>query len=364
MEGAPINNLAGFIFSHLDFPAYTDCPGKRLILGRRHRTMDALILVIIAILPPLAFLLYIHHLDSIEPEPHGLILKALLLGALAVIPAAIIELLLGMVPILAMEGLAGAAIRSFIVIAPIEEAVKLGVVLLFIWKNANFNEENDGIVYVGAAAIGFSLLENILYVAQSGFATGIMRAVTSIPLHTFTGVIMGYFVGIAKFRPGARAGNIAAGFVIAYLIHAVYDTFALAGTAIALLIIPLVIALIIFGVIYLKKGARLSSGRWNGTPPSRPEAPAAAEPLAGPAPSKPGAAGSGTYKIVISRVIFALCAGFWALLIAGTLFPGGDEATNPLDVVVGGIILTLVPAAIGLVLELSYRRQKKSQETA
>jgi protease PrsW len=337
--------------------------------------MDVLVLVIIAIIPPLAFLLYIHHLDSIEPEPHGLIMKALILGGVAVIPAAIMEFLLGrllgfavgagMLPASALEGVAAAAFNSFVVIAPVEEALKLGVVLLFIWKNANFNEENDGIVYMGAAAIGFSLLENIFYVLQSGLATGIMRAVTSIPLHTFTGVIMGYFVGIAKFTPEKKARNIGLGFIIAYLIHAVYDTFALSGTAVALLIIPLVIALIIFGVIYLKRGSRLSALRWNNTAPGQvPQAAAVAEPAPDPSRAEPRTAENGKYKVVISRVIFALCAGFWALLIIGAYVPSGNEAANPLDVIVGGIILTIIPIAIGLVLELSYRRQKKIARAA
>jgi protease PrsW len=337
--------------------------------------MDVLILVFISIIPPLAFLLYIHHLDSIEPEPHGLILKALILGGVAVIPAAIMEFLLGrllgfaagagMVPASVMEGVSAAAFNSFVVIAPVEEALKLGVVLLFIWKNPNFNEENDGIVYVGAAAIGFSMLENVFYVVQSGLGTGIMRAVTSIPLHTFTGVIMGYFVGIAKFTPEKKAGYIGLGFIVAYLIHAAYDTFALSGTAVALLIIPLVIALFIFGVIYLKRGARLSARRWSNTAPGPvPQAAAAAEPAHDPSPAEPRNAGNGKYRVVISRVIFTLCAGFWALLIIGAYTPSGHGEANPLDVILGGIILTIIPIAIGLVLELSYRRQKKNAAAA
>jgi protease PrsW len=329
--------------------------------------MDALILVIIAIIPPLAFLLYIHHLDSIEPEPHGLILKALVLGGLAVIPAAIIEIALGkalaILPVPAMGELVAAAVSSFVVIAPIEEALKLGVVLLFIWKKPDFNEENDGIVYVGAAAIGFSLVENIFYVMQSGLATGIMRAVTSIPLHTFTGVIMGYFVGIAKFSPDSKNRKILLGFIVAYVIHALYDAFVLSGTGVALLVIPLVIALLIFGVVYLKKGARLSSRRWNNAAPGAPQ-PEAPPTETAPQPAKPAVTGSGTYKVVISRVIFALSALFWALLIIGAYVPSGHEAANPADVMIGGILLTIIPVAIGVVLELSHRRQKKNAAAA
>lgn len=317
--------------------------------------MYQLLLVIIAILPPLAFMLYIYRLDRIEPEPYGLILKALALGAAAVIPAALIELSLGMIPVFALGGLAGAALKSFIVIAPVEEALKLAVVLLFIWKNRNFNEENDGIVYTGAAAIGFALLENILYVVQSGFGTGIMRAVTSIPLHTFTGVIMGYFVGIARFAPdaGTRTGAVWKGFITAYLIHAVYDTFVLSATAAALLIIPLVIALFVFGVIYLKKGAALSARRWSASPRAAGSAPETA-PIPPAAPS--ARQGNGVYKVVVSRILFALCGGFWALLAIAMAEKSGGTA----DIIAGGIIITIVPVVIAIILEISHRRHNRA----
>lgn len=326
--------------------------------------MDLLILVCIAILPPLAFMLYIHRLDRIEPEPYGLIIKAMLLGAAAVVPAALVELLLGMIPVFAAGGIAGAALKSFIVIAPVEETVKLGVVLLFIWNNVNFNEENDGIVYTGAAAIGFALLENIMYVLQSGFGTGIMRAVTSIPLHTFTGVLMGYFVGVARFTPdpGRRKRTVWKGFIIAYLIHAVYDTLVLSATAAALLIIPLVIALFVFGGIYLKKGVAFSRRRWNRSAPAEETAPPPATSAQAGAP--PESQGSGTYKAVIARILLTLCAGFWALLVIGMMEGPGDTGAGIPELIAGGIILTVIPATVGIILEVSYRRNRKPAASA
>jgi RsiW-degrading membrane proteinase PrsW (M82 family) len=322
--------------------------------------MNLLILVIIAILPPIAFLLYIHHRDKIDPEPHGLIVKTLLLGAMALIPAGILEKLLIDIPIFAMGGVLGAIIKSFVVIAPIEEAVKLSVVLLFIWKNPAFNEENDGIVYVGATSIGFAMLENVLYVVQSGFFTGIMRAVTSVPLHTFTGVLMGYFVGIAKFAPTVRSknNNIMKGFLIAYTIHAVYDSFVISETEAALLVVPLVVALFIFGIIYLKKGEALSARRWGTKPPTEgagsavPGKPALPPVIAG----QSNISGTGKYKIIISRILFALCAAFWALLIIGIIEATGDSSRVILEGLAGGIMLTIIPVTIGIVLEVSYRR--------
>lgn len=320
--------------------------------------MDLLFLVIIAVLPPIAFMLYIHHLDRIEPEPHGFILKVIMLGGAAVIPAALAEVALSALPFFGAGGFVGAALKSFIVIAPVEEAVKLAVVLLFVWKNKNFNEENDGIVYVGAAAIGFAMVENVMYVLQHGLGTGIMRALTSVPLHTFTGVLMGYFVGIAKFAPSSQQRNrfIIRGFCIAYLVHAVYDTFALSSTAAALLILPLVVALFVFGIIYLKRGAALSARRWGGSAPAAAPAVEAAPASSAAAPA--AAAKSGSYKIIISRVIFALCGMFWALLIAGMSAKTSGDASMT-DILAGGIIITIIPIFIGIILEISYQRYKK-----
>lgn len=313
--------------------------------------MDLLFLVILAVVPPIFFLLYINHLDTLEPEPHGLVLKALLLGAAAVIPAAIIEAVLMKLPLLAAGGLTGAAYASFVVIAPVEEAVKLAVILLFMWNNPHFNEENDGIVYVGAASIGFSLLENVLYVVQNGPATGIMRAVTAVPLHTFTGVIMGYFVGIARLAPATprRNKNILIGFIAAYIFHGAYDTLVLSGTAAVLLVLPVMVVLSVLGFIYLKKGAALSARRW-GTQHATDNS---VTPVRGAAPY--GRRG-GRYKIGISRTIFALCAVFWIFLFIGIKEQAGG--TGPLEIVAGGLILTVIPATIGILLECSYHRHK------
>ncbi|OHD66874.1 MAG: hypothetical protein A2176_12490 [Spirochaetes bacterium RBG_13_51_14] len=323
--------------------------------------MDILLLVILAIAPPAAFLLYILHLDKLEPEPLGLIIKMMILGGVAVIPAGIAEWFLVQLPLLDRGGVIGAALKSFIVIAPIEEAVKLAVVFLFVWKNPHFNEENDGIVYVGTAAIGFAMLENVFYVIQTGFATGMMRALTAIPLHTFTGVLMGYFIGIARFAPSPKGGNknIWIGFLIAYLIHAVYDTFVLSGTDAAFMIIPLVVALFVFGILHLKKGKEFSIRRWGATPEATAGAAATAPP---PATGKNDAmhpSGADKIRIVISRTLLVLCAIFWAMLIVGMKETSKQGSDDIIEIIAGGIILSSIPCIIGIFLEASCRRRKK-----
>lgn len=333
--------------------------------------MQIIFLVFLAVVPPVLFLFYILRHDRLEPEPFSLIFKALLLGGLSVIPAGLAEVFLERLPLFSAGGIVGAGLKSFLMISPIEEAVKLGVVLAFIWRNPNFNEENDGVVYTGAVAIGFALIENIFYVVESGLTIGIMRSVTSIPLHTFTGVIMGYFVGIARFAPdpGTRKRLILRGFVIAYLVHAAYDTVALSESAAALLLVPLVVALFVAGIRFLKRGQSLSARRWDPSPPPSPDIPAAApeptqEPIASaaPEPAVRAAPRTGTYKIVISRLLFAGSAIFWALLIVGIVTAGPEEEAPATDLVAGGIILTIVPLAVGLALEISRRRTPRTAE--
>ena len=42
-------------------------------------------------------------------------------------------------------------------------------------------------------SLGFAAFENILYVLQYGFSNALMRAVASVPGHTFFGIMLGYY---------------------------------------------------------------------------------------------------------------------------------------------------------------------------
>lgn len=226
--------------------------------------MHLFILLVVAVAPPLAFLGYVLSSDRYEREPAMMVLLTLLFGCVSAIPATFAERLLSLIPALQAGGFRGAALMSFVAISPVEEAAKLAVVMLFAWGNANFNEENDGIVYVTASAIGFALFENVLYVLSHGFMTGVARAVTSIPLHVFCGVVMGFFVGNARFARDRQtsAAFVALGFALAWLAHGVYDTFAMSGASISLLVIPLVAILFVAGSTLLAVGKRRSQTRW------------------------------------------------------------------------------------------------------
>ncbi len=311
-----------------------------------------LALLLLAVTPPIAYMSFILYMDRREPEPVLVVLKVMALGALSAIPAAGIEFGLDRLPLFQTPGLAGAALNSFIKIAPVEEAVKLGAVWWFFRKNDCFNEENDGIVYVGASALGFALLENLLFVMALGFDTGLSRALTAIPLHTFTGVIMGYFVGLAKFAPARSRLLIGRGFGLAYFIHAVYDMVGMSDSWPGLLLFPIVIVLSVGGIIYLNKGRMLSLRRWRPPLSESGGEPAPVRPEEGPSLKSPSQA----WKLIVSRSLFSLCAIFW--MAVALLCSDPNSGLTLEECVPAGILVTFLPVWIGIMLKVSYRRRR------
>lgn len=313
--------------------------------------MSILFLTLLALAPPIGLLIYILRFDRTEPEPMGFVARMLFLGVLSVVPAALIEGVFLEASFLKGDGLVQAALKSFLVIAPVEEAVKLLVVLLFVWKNRNFNEPNDGIVYTGAVSIGFAMAENVLYVLENGFGTGIARALTAIPGHTFTGVLMGRCIGIARFAHprGRRIAHVGVGFFLAWLLHGLYDTFVLSGTGWALMVIPMVVLYFVLGVRYLKKGRELSAQRWGaaGAPES---------PVRGASPRRVG------FRRATARVLLTLSGVVWLLVIAGVIHDTSVGANDTGYALLGAVLITAVPITLGVLLEASAGRAAKRRE--
>lgn len=202
-----------------------------------------LILLLIALAPGLFLLWYFCHRDKYEPEPKRKILKIFFLGALMVIPAIIIEALLESACNAITTGIVNIFIMSFIVIAPAEELLKFFVVKKWIYNSLEFDEIMDGIVYTVSASLGFATIENIFYVFDYGIGTGIIRAFLSVPGHAFFGALMGYYLGLAKFNKENEKKMITKGILLAILLHGLYDFLLFTKTALALLVIPLIILL-------------------------------------------------------------------------------------------------------------------------
>ena len=186
-----------------------------------------LFLLILSILPSVLILLYIYRKDKYEQEPLALLLKAFVSGALSVVIwLAIYYLLLeSIIPTEPDTGshFANAFIEAFFAAAIPEELVKFAMLYWLIWKNPNFNERFDGIIYAVFVSLGFATLENIMYVLQLGVGVAVLRALTAVPAHALFGVAMGFYFSYAKFLPERQNKYFALCIGIPILLHGVYD---------------------------------------------------------------------------------------------------------------------------------------------
>lgn len=169
-----------------------------------------------------AFYMYIR--DKYEKEPCKMMCTAFFLG----ICATFLIYGLGEAVERVFPHTETAEYTAFVSSSLVEESVKFIFLYYFIWKNHNFNEPFDGIIYAVLISLGFAWIENLVYVLHprmGGLATGITRAVFSVPSHALFGVQMGYFFALAKFY--RKKSYLLLAFFVPYVIHGLYNYFLL-----------------------------------------------------------------------------------------------------------------------------------------
>ncbi|MBT3865275.1 PrsW family intramembrane metalloprotease [Candidatus Peregrinibacteria bacterium] len=210
------------------------------------QTIYLVLLFLLSVLPALFLLWFFEKQDKGEKEPRKLKNKVFFAGLLMVIIAGVIESFVdGFIGDLGLNWYAYIFVLAFLITATIEEGLKLYVVKRIAYKHKKFNEVMDGITYVIIASLGFAVLENILYVMQDGFGTGIARALLAVPAHAMFSGIMGYYVGKAKFSdskaPWDSRKLLWTGYFLAVLYHGLYNFFLLSGTYLMFAVVPLLI---------------------------------------------------------------------------------------------------------------------------
>ncbi|WP_323787651.1 PrsW family intramembrane metalloprotease [Psychroserpens sp.] len=182
--------------------------------------------VLLAVAPILIIIVYIYCKDKYEKEPKGLLLLSFVFGAIVSIIITTI-LYLGFDIILPLKDDSSVLqqfIKAFFVVALIEEFSKYVIVRYFAQPRFAFNEPFDGIVYAVMVSMGFAATENVFYVLEGGAQVAVLRAFTAVPAHATFGILMGYFMGKAKFSNSRIKLNLY-GLALAVLFHGTYDFF-------------------------------------------------------------------------------------------------------------------------------------------
>ena len=134
------------------------------------------------------------------------------------------------------------------------------MVRFYAYHKREFDEPYDGIMYSVAAALGFATVENVLYVISQGAGAGVLRAFLAVPGHAFDGVLMGYFLGLAKFQKTDARGNWLSGFGfgLAVFAHGIYDFIIFSLDKAPLLLLSLLVLAVLSWVVIFKATRNLS----------------------------------------------------------------------------------------------------------
>lgn len=226
-------------------------------------------ILFISFAPVILILIYIYKRDKYEKEPMGLLAKALGLGAIITLPIIFIELFLKNLYQYG-DPITVALYDGFVVAAFTEELFKYLAFTLLIWKNRNFNELFDGIIYAAFISLGFAAVENFFYVFGSGGGVGILRAFTAVPAHALFGITMGYYFGLARFDEKQQTKFLWFAILLPIVLHGFYDFFLMSGNGLLMLLfLPFIIYLWISGFKKMKQHSLNSV--FKDAPPQNPE---------------------------------------------------------------------------------------------
>ncbi|MFS0837858.1 glutamic-type intramembrane protease PrsW [Paenibacillus sp. UNC499MF] len=182
--------------------------------------MNMFSVLMAAVAPGISLLAYFYLKDRYETEPIHLVGKLFLCGVLLVIPAMVLQNSF-------MQEIGGdnRFTFAFFISGGLEEFLKWFVVYHLIYRHDSFDEPYDGIVYAVAVSLGFATLENILYAFANGISMSslLMRALLPVSGHALFGVMMGYYLGKAKFMRTHERKYLLASLFLPILWHGAFD---------------------------------------------------------------------------------------------------------------------------------------------
>ncbi|MCU4926416.1 PrsW family intramembrane metalloprotease [Halobacteria archaeon AArc-dxtr1] len=188
---------------------------------------------VLSVVPAGLLAAYIWYADITTNEPLGLLVATFILAVLFATFAAVLNSIGGQ--FFQRTTLLGSLLFFFLIVGPVEEAVKLLAVRVYAYRSDTFDAVIDGAVYGAVAGLGFATIENAIYIgrylADVGVETGLFVAATEItttralvgPGHVLYSAIAGYYLGLAKFTPKYAGPLVVKGLLVAALFHATYN---------------------------------------------------------------------------------------------------------------------------------------------
>lgn len=177
------------------------------------------------ILPALLWLWFWLREDRLHPEPRQLILLSFLVGMGIVFLALPAEHW--------FEKFAQSTLALVVIWSAIEELLKLAGAYFAGLHNKNCDEPIDPMIYLITTALGFSAMENVMFLissmnenALSAIITGNLRFIGASLLHVLASGVIGLFMAYA-FNKGrlAKIIHLAIGTALAVTLHSTFNFF-------------------------------------------------------------------------------------------------------------------------------------------
>lgn len=182
-------------------------------------------LLLLSLAPVAIIILYIYLKDKYDKEPKLLLFYCFLFGAfVSIFITTLFYILFDYIIVLKDSDVVEQFIRAFFIVGFTEEFSKYIIVRYYAQTRDAFNEPYDGIIYAVMVSMGFAATENIFYVLEGGYQVALLRAFTAVPAHATFAILMGYYMGKAKFSTNRVQLNLI-GLLLAIAFHGAYDFF-------------------------------------------------------------------------------------------------------------------------------------------
>ena len=184
-----------------------------------------LISLLFGFIPVFIWLVFWLYEDKQRPEPRSMILRALI-GGMLVVPLAIPIQQFGFDRF-------SFGVFSFVIVSISEEVLKYLAAYIFVLRSKENNEPLDAVIYMITVALGFSAVENSLFLIQEAqfgaivpslVITGNMRFIGATLLHLISSATVGIFMSLAFYKPKKiKRLAILAGLMLATVLHTIFN---------------------------------------------------------------------------------------------------------------------------------------------
>jgi len=184
-----------------------------------------------AFLPAIIYAVWIRNTERYNREKWKPIIICFLWGAsIAIIVSLLLEILLGTIVILSIQDTSWILFFTVVIIAPFAEELAKPLTLRIKVVKKELVEPEDGLVYGAVAGLGFAATENLFYGYDAFVHQGILYFFILIAIRSFAGCLVhasatawtGY--GYGKFiRKKSRFLKVIPYFLLAILVHALYN---------------------------------------------------------------------------------------------------------------------------------------------